>query len=258
MNRDFCQHHIWGEKSPFMPCDHVQCSKLILTALNFRVVICCDTVRYTDTGSVWILDGFQERKCRSFHNLTWGCSSGSRMWASSKGRWRCRVAASWRTHVSKEVTTVSSSGTLMSSEVSSLSISSTGSSRNSWPPTTSKKWSWWRERVKQSHGWNHCKSREVRTGFCFKEWGWMNNVLHKTAGNEKVGKKTMGRCRVEEEIKGWSEARKEERMWEMEDWERSERDGWESLEKKGWYESVAYHEEWLFEKQRKCLYCLIC
>lgn len=76
--------------------------------------------------------------------LTCGCNSGSRMWASSEGRWLSRMWVSWPTHVSNEVTMVSSSGTLTSSDMSSFSISSTGSSRNSWPPTTSKKCSWWK------------------------------------------------------------------------------------------------------------------
>ena len=74
------------------------------------------------------------------------------MWASSEGRRLSRVWWSWLTHVSNEVTMVSSAGTLTSSEMSSLSISSTGSSRNSWPPTTSKKCSWQTDKWKSYVG----------------------------------------------------------------------------------------------------------
>lgn len=157
--------------------------------------------------------------------LTCGCSSGSRMLASSKGRWCCRTSASWRTHVSREVTRVSSSGTLMSSDVISLSISSIGSNRNSWPPTTSKKCSWWTERW---HG--HKVGRSLQTGL-------MKNSLRMKNGMSGGVKKYI----IIERYEWWEERdqgvrrRHEERnkRKEMRAWERSEGDGRRDADKRG-------------------------
>lgn len=134
-------------------------------------------------------------KCEFSAELTCGCSSGSRMWASSRGRWRSRMMESWATHVSKEVTTVSSSGTLTSSDVSSLSISSTGSRRNSWPPTTSKKCSWWR--------WNGFKNREGKSQISLTRQ--MNNELGMEK-EKKRRKKIIGRYECKRIwVEGWKE-----------------------------------------------------
>lgn len=117
------------------------------------------------------------------------------MWARSKGRCRWRLAASWWTQVSREFTTVASSGTLMSSDVSSFAISSMGSSRNSWPPTTSKKCSCQsREQVAQT-------AKEANY-FQISENGWIMNC--KTKGE---GKTQEDFSWGQQEINGWRRRR---------------------------------------------------
>lgn len=114
--------------------------------------------------------------------LTWGCNSGRRMWASSKGRWPSRVGASWPTQVSNEVTMVSSSGTLTSSDKSSRSISSTGSSRNSWLPTTSKKCSWGRSNQNTTNHYSFVVD--------------FNKRMHKTNKCDIITKATQGVLKI--------------------------------------------------------------
>lgn len=75
-------------------------------------------------------------------SLTCGGRSGSRIKARSSPRSCCRFWTSWRTHIIRAWKMVSSSGTLMSSLESSLTISAVGSSRNSWFWMTSRKCSW--------------------------------------------------------------------------------------------------------------------
>lgn len=164
---------------------------------------------FTFTFTIWFI-----KALITVAALTCGCSSGSRMWASSEGRWRSRVAASWPTHVSKEVTTVSSSGTLTSSDVSSLSISSTGSNRNSWPPTTSKKCSWWAD------GWNDYKRREGKSRISLKTARtneWKNLQVKK---GMRGGKKTTGTYEWRAE-RDWGRGGKRK---EMKAYERSKED----------------------------------
>lgn len=88
--------------------------------------------------------------------LTCGGRRGRRIKARSTPRSCCRCCTSYRTHIIKAWKIVSSSGTLMSSLESSLTISAVGSSRNSWFWMTSRKCSWnteetWRRQIIISH-----------------------------------------------------------------------------------------------------------
>lgn len=74
--------------------------------------------------------------------LTCGGRRGSRMKARSTPRSCCLCWTSWHTHIIKAWKMVSSSGTLMSSLESSLTMSAVGSSKNSWFWMTSRKCSW--------------------------------------------------------------------------------------------------------------------
>lgn len=74
--------------------------------------------------------------------LTCGLSRGRRMWARRAGSCDWREEASWWTQLRRAVTTVSSSGTFMSSEAKSFSTSHEGKSRNSWCLMTSMKCSY--------------------------------------------------------------------------------------------------------------------